>query len=236
MERQAGLFGDVQPPEPAPLALVKCPACRHPHARIEPRPDTIHEVQLRCPACRYHTWPSKHWRERFGIPEGDGGGATPPASGPPDAGGSVTLNAHGPDEDTHMPKISEEFASNFLKASDLGGKELILTIETAEIETFNDEGGKRKKVVLTFCDHDQKMILNMTNRDAVVELYGDDTDDWVGEKIILYPTRVPYGGKKVDAIRVRDRKPTAKGKPAKPAKREREPGSDDDEDDDDSPF
>jgi hypothetical protein len=133
-----------------------------------------------------------------------------------------------------MPKISEEFSSNWLKSADLNGKEMIVTINSSEIESFKEEDGtKRKKVILAFDEIDQKLIVNTTNRDVLVELFGDDTDDWTGRKIILYVTKVTYAGKRVDGLRIRDRlpkEPKAKttAKVTAPA-----PATDDDDSDDD---
>ena len=50
----------------------------------------------------------------------------------------------------------------------------------------------------------------------IAELYGDDSVDWRGKEIELYPTKVEFSGKLVDAIRVRE--PANENPPAeKPA-------------------
>lgn len=106
-----------------------------------------------------------------------------------------------------MAKISEEFASKYLKAEDLKGKDVALKITEAELVEFDDEknpGRKKKKVRLSFAKTDKQMILNVTNCDIVAELHGDDTDDWIGQYVTLFPTKVQYGNERVLAIRIRD--------------------------------
>ena len=46
------------------------------------------------------------------------------------------------------------------------------------------------------------MPLNFTNFDACAEICGDDTDDWPGKRIELYPAKTQMGGKMVDCIRI----------------------------------
>lgn len=134
-----------------------------------------------------------------------------------------------------MPKISEEFSSNWLKSADLNGKETVVTINSIEIESFKEEDGtKKKKVILAFDELDQKLIVNTTNRDVLVELYGDDTDDWVGQKISLYVTKTTFAGKRVDGLRIRDRVPKGKA-PAPKGKAVAVPQDNDSEDEEGEP-
>jgi hypothetical protein len=140
-----------------------------------------------------------------------------------------------------MAKISDEFASNYLKAEDLRGRDVTLRILTAEIRTFKDEEkGPQKKVVLSFAKTEKQFICNTTNRTVLVELLGDDTDDWIGRDVTLYPTKVPFGGKRVDAIRVRElatpvnRRPAPAGPP--PAQTPPPHPEEEDDGDSDIPF
>ena len=54
----------------------------------------------------------------------------------------------------------------------------------------------------------------MTNWDAVAAIAGDDTDDWPGHRVELYPTTTKLKSNVVDCIRIRapqqkERKPEA---------------------------
>jgi hypothetical protein len=114
-----------------------------------------------------------------------------------------------------MVKLSDEFSSGSLKAEDLQGRDITLTIRGAELKTFKDDGaGADKKLAVQFLKTDKELICNKTNREVISTLYGDDTDHWIGQRITLYPTRVAFQGKMTNAIRVREWIPGANPAPA----------------------
>lgn len=96
-------------------------------------------------------------------------------------------------------KISEEFPSAYLKSTDLGGREIRVTMGRVERE----EIGQDKKLVLYFKGKDKGMVLNKTNANAIGDAYGDDTDDWYDQPLILFSIRTEYQGKPVDGLRCR---------------------------------
>ena len=112
-------------------------------------------------------------------------------------------------------KTSEMFPAKYLKVADLKGRRLTVTID----EVLQEEVGEDDKFVVYFKETKIKpLVLNKTNASMIEEIAGaDDTDDWVGIKIGLYPTRVDFQGKRVDAIRIEVPKEA----------RTREPGEDD---------
>ena len=57
--------------------------------------------------------------------------------------------------------------------------------------------------VVTFKGRKKSLVMNRTNYDAVADLHGEETNDWPGKTIELYPTRTSMGGKTMDCIRVR---------------------------------
>lgn len=96
-------------------------------------------------------------------------------------------------------KISEAFPSNFLKVDDLKGRRVQLTIQSVEME----EVGEGHKPVVYFGGQSKGLVLNKTNASMIEEIAGsDDTDDWAGVRIVLYPARVDFKGNRVPAIRV----------------------------------
>jgi hypothetical protein len=113
-------------------------------------------------------------------------------------------------------KVNDLFRSKkSLSAADLAGKAVRVTIESVEVQKF-DEG---EKPVLHFVGKDKTMVLNKTNASRIIEAIGDDeSDTWIGWSIVLYPTKVDYAGKRVDAIRIDDR-PGATKPPAQPVRR-----------------
>ena len=134
-------------------------------------------------------------------------------------------------------KISDAFPSNYLKASDLNGKAVRVTIDSVSMEKLGDD----QKAILHFVGKDKGLVLNKTNTFRIVEAVGsDETNDWEGWSITLYACKVDYQGKRVDAIRVDDR-PGASKAPVNGARRpvpQEEPAYDDAAPitDDDIPF
>ena len=123
-------------------------------------------------------------------------------------------------------KKDEVFPSKYLKAADLGGKPLVVTIDRAVLETLKSpEGKSQEKTVVSFRGLKKTLPLNLTNWNSIADICGDDTDDWPGHQIELYPTTTEMGGKAVDCIRVRP--PSQRPLPIKqPKKRPEAPPAD----------
>jgi hypothetical protein len=102
--------------------------------------------------------------------------------------------------ETNMPSINELFPGRYFKAETLAGKARVLTIGAVERDKLSDGS---VKPVLKFEDQPMKLILNRTNANVLAMLYGNNTDNWIGKPIELYPTRTPFGSNMVDAVRVR---------------------------------
>lgn len=114
-------------------------------------------------------------------------------------------------------KISEEFPSKWLKASDLGGREVRVTMANTEREKIGDD----TKLVLYFKGKERGVVLNKTNAGTISDAYGDDTDDWFDQPLILFAVKTDFQGKVVDAIRCRV--PTAKDNRNQPPVRKEDP-------------
>lgn len=95
-------------------------------------------------------------------------------------------------------KASDLYKSRFLNAEDLGNR----TIEVTIADVQEEEIGDKSPLVLYFKGKDKQLVLNKTNALAVIELLGDDTDDWTGKTIKLKTEGVQYQGKRVRAVRV----------------------------------
>lgn len=96
-------------------------------------------------------------------------------------------------------KISETFPSKYLKAGDLQGRDVRVTMGNVELEKL----GNDMKPVLYFKGKERGLCLNKTNSNTIAEAYGDDTDHWFGQEIILFSVMADYQGKVGPAIRVR---------------------------------
>ena len=118
--------------------------------------------------------------------------------------------------------INNAFPSAYLKASDLGESQPVVTIDRVEVEPVGRD--KEMKPVVYFVGKQKGIVLNKTNSKKIAEIAeSHETDDWKGIQVKLYATEVEFSGEQVEAIRIKAPK-QAKGKP-KPV--EREPGEDD---------
>src|SRR4051812_43378292 len=106
-------------------------------------------------------------------------------------------------KEADMAKRNEIFPSKYLKASDLAGKPLEVLIKDAPTEMLGSGNDAEQKTVLYFLKGVKPLPLNMTNWDAVAAIAGDDTKDWPGHRVELYPTTTELKGKVVDCIRIR---------------------------------
>ena len=100
-------------------------------------------------------------------------------------------------------KISAAFTSNYLKCVDLGGQPRIVNVRTCVMEELGQGKDKEKKAVLYFEKGPKGLVLNVTNANTITKVYGDDTANWAGKPIEIYPTQTEFRGDMVDAIRIR---------------------------------
>jgi hypothetical protein len=101
-----------------------------------------------------------------------------------------------------MPNINDAFPSNYLKASDLQGREAVVTIDKVAFEAVGRE--KEMKAVLYFVGKQKGIVLNKTNAKKIIEISGSaQTEDWTGTQIKIYPTETEFGGETVDCIRIK---------------------------------
>lgn len=99
-----------------------------------------------------------------------------------------------------MPKLNEIFSGDYLKAEDLQGRSVPVTISAVSVKEFDDG----KKLILSFAGKDKQLVCNKTNASIIQEVLGSsDTDDWVGQKVTLITKKVEFQGKLVPAIRVK---------------------------------
>lgn len=103
--------------------------------------------------------------------------------------------------------VNDVLKSKYLKASDLKDGDNVFTIKGFRKETFKKkDGGEEDKIVLSFKECSQELVLNKTNLKQVAKRLGGEIDEWLGKPITLFPTETDFSGEMVDCIRVRGRK------------------------------
>ena len=109
--------------------------------------------------------------------------------------------------------INDAFPSAYLRASDLGGSPVRVTISKVIFENVGDD----RKAVVYFEGKDKGLILNKTNANKLIVVTASaQTEEWAGKTILLYPTTTEFKGDEVPCIRVREAPPAAPAKPAEP--------------------
>ena len=102
----------------------------------------------------------------------------------------------------------EAYPSTYLGQADIED-DLVLTIAGIEMrELRNPSGGMDEKPVVDFKETNKQFVLNSTNWDVIEELYGENSDRWVGKAITLFvDPAVSFGNKRVGGVRIRPNKP-----------------------------
>jgi hypothetical protein len=108
--------------------------------------------------------------------------------------------------------INKAFPSKYLKASDLEQEQ---SVEVERI-TFEEVGqNKDRRPVAYFKGIAKGVVLNKTRSNGIVRASGsEDTDDWPGTTVLLYPSTTQFQGEEVECIGIRPPKAT---KPKKAA-------------------
>lgn len=102
-------------------------------------------------------------------------------------------------------KITDAFPSSYLKASDLNGRSVKVTVSGCELEDLDGE----HKPVLRFQGKQKGMVLNRTNAGVLAAALGEETSAWAGHEVELYPDRTMFQGRMVDCLRLRVPTPAA---------------------------
>ncbi len=107
--------------------------------------------------------------------------------------------------------IDLAYPTKYVKAADLGGKDVTVRIVCLESDVLVMQGGKKeRKNVLTMASLRGKtlgkqLVLNKTNARLIASQHGPLIEAWDGKEITLYPTTTKCGRDTVECIRVRGR-------------------------------
>ena len=98
--------------------------------------------------------------------------------------------------------INDAYPSKYIKEADLQGKPRVLTVARVSVESLDQSSGETKPVVY-FQSTQKGLVLNITNKNVFVLLYGAETNNWTGRQIELYPSQTDFRGDVVPCIRCR---------------------------------
>lgn len=103
-------------------------------------------------------------------------------------------------------KLSSMFPRRYATGDDLQGKSFTLTITHVNREKMRPQPGAPEvdRWVLYFKETKKGVVLSRTLAYQVAEILGsEETDNWVGKAITIYPQPIQVAGKAVTAIRAR---------------------------------
>lgn len=120
-------------------------------------------------------------------------------------------------EQLDMPNIKEMLVGKYLKSEDITEPALLTIRSIKKVNVAQDGQEAEMKWAMSFDEKDQPMIINNTNIDLAARALGsEDTDDWIGRKIVLYTDPdVMMGSRRVGGLRLRAPKGKAPPPPPK---------------------
>lgn len=108
--------------------------------------------------------------------------------------------------------IENVYPSRYMNAASLE-KEVDLTFNSLVIETMPDG---QEKLVAYFNEIEKGLVINKTNLLTIDQLYGSETDRWLGKKISLFLIDVPTPKGMKPGIRIRSEVPNPVDMPSSP--------------------
>ena len=107
-------------------------------------------------------------------------------------------------------KIDDLIPSKYLKQSDVPEDTLVTVKELKKQNVAQQDEEAEYKYIIFFEEFPKGMVLNSTNIKRMGKALGNDTDMWIGGKVVLYvDPNVEYGGNVTGGLRIRaSRKPS----------------------------
>lgn len=123
-----------------------------------------------------------------------------------------TTRGYWPNESEQLTQLKQDktmnahdmMPSKYLKQSDVPAPILVTLGRVEKINLAQEGDTPEHKWALHFAEMDRPMVMNSTNINIVMECLGQETDGWVGNKMVLYvDPNVVYSGKRVGGLRLR---------------------------------
>ena len=112
--------------------------------------------------------------------------------------------------------LDSAYGSKFLSAADVGTRKIrIKILKVRNKELIGKDDKKRMRFVLFLESLDKPMVLNATNKDALVSALGKPPANWINASVGLYvDPNVTFGGSRIGGLRLRVLGPLVTAKPA----------------------
>jgi len=86
------------------------------------------------------------------------------------------------------------FPGRFIKAGEMGGKPVTMTIKDVYLDTLEGEDGREKQqAIVSFTETKRELALNKTNAQCMLAMWGPDTGAWLSKRLTIMPERDASG-------------------------------------------
>jgi hypothetical protein len=80
------------------------------------------------------------------------------------------------------------YPGRFIKAGELLGRKVTMTISDVDLEDLQGEDGKPKaKAILSFKETEKMLVTCKTNGICLKEMFGKELAQWVGKRVTVFP-------------------------------------------------
>ena len=102
-------------------------------------------------------------------------------------------------------KIGSMMPSKYLKKDDVPSPVLVTIRNFSQANVAQEGQPEEKKWIMHIDEFENGIVMNSTNLQLCAQALGsDDTDDWLGQQVVLYnDPNVTFGGKLTGGIRIR---------------------------------
>lgn len=84
--------------------------------------------------------------------------------------------------------FDELYPGRFIKAGELRGNKVTLTIADVDLDDLVGEDGKPKvKAVISFRETEKQLVLCKTNGICLKAMFGKELSKWLGKRVTLFP-------------------------------------------------
>jgi hypothetical protein len=87
------------------------------------------------------------------------------------------------------PSVFDQlYPGRFLKAGELLGKKVTVTIRDVDLEGLvGDDGKEKQKAIVGLKETDKSLVLCKTNGICLREMFGTELSGWVGKRVTIFP-------------------------------------------------
>ena len=96
------------------------------------------------------------------------------------------------------------YGGRYLGAAEVGDKKIRTRIVKVRKETMQQQGGKQRPKLVVYCANvDRGLVLNVTNKNALVDALGRKPEAWKGAEIGIYSIDTQFGTKMTKGVRIK---------------------------------